>query len=114
MRFVVGFLAGAVVGAVGAVARYLPLGPVGNGVAYGLAVWAGSYLGWLAAVGVLPPATHEPAGKNAVMIAAHVVWGATLSLLTADLTGPREEPTPQQEPAADRSVPAYLPAPAMI
>src|SRR5687768_10982856 len=32
--------------AYGAVAGHLPFGPAANGVAYGLAVWAGSYLGW--------------------------------------------------------------------
>jgi uncharacterized membrane protein YagU involved in acid resistance len=77
--------------AYGAVAPHLPLGPAANGVAYGLAVWAGSYLGWLPAAGVLPPATEEPAGKNAVMILAHVVWGAALGVLTDRLTGGRPE-----------------------
>jgi hypothetical protein len=67
--------------AFGLAAPLLPLGPVASGVAYGLAVWAGSYLGWLPALRVLPSATDEPAGKNAVMIAAHVVWGAALGAL---------------------------------
>lgn len=52
--------------------------PAAKGVAFGLAVWTGSYLGWLPAVGILPPATEQPAKQNALMIAAHVVWGATL------------------------------------
>jgi uncharacterized membrane protein YagU involved in acid resistance len=73
----------------GAVSPHLPFGPAANGVAYGLAVWAGSYLGWLPAAGVLPPATAEPAGKNAVMIIAHVVWGAALGVLTDRLVGGR-------------------------
>jgi hypothetical protein len=60
-------------------------------VAYGLAVWAGSYLGWLPAAGVLPPATEEPAGKNAVMILAHVACGAALGVLTDRLIGGRPE-----------------------
>lgn len=49
-----------------------------NGVAYGLGVWTLSYLGLLPAVGLLEPATEHPARRNAVMIAAHVVWGASL------------------------------------
>ena len=77
---------GASAGAVyGAIAPHLPLPPVAGGVAYGLAVWAGSYLGWLPAVGLQPGATREPAGKNGVMIAAHVVWGAALGLVTQAL-----------------------------
>ena len=51
--------------------------PVLSGVGFGLAVWAGSYLGWLPAAGILAPATEHPARRNALMIAAHVVWGAT-------------------------------------
>src|SRR5215210_562467 len=50
--------------------------PVLAGVGFGLAVWAGSYLGWLPAAGILSPATEHPARRNALMIAAHVVWGA--------------------------------------
>lgn len=81
------FAYGAGAGAVyGALAPHLPFSPAANGIAYGLAVWAGSYLGWLPAVGLQPPATREPAGKTAVMIAAHVVWGAALGVLTDALT----------------------------
>lgn len=49
-----------------------------NGVAYGLGVWALSYLGMLPATDLLSSATEHPARRNALMIAAHVVWGATL------------------------------------
>jgi uncharacterized membrane protein YagU involved in acid resistance len=48
------------------------------GACYGLAVWAGSYLGLLPALGVLRPATEHPARRTALMIAAHLVWGAAL------------------------------------
>jgi uncharacterized membrane protein YagU involved in acid resistance len=49
-----------------------------NGVAYGLGVWTISYLGLLPGLGILTPATEHPARRNALMIAAHVVWGAAL------------------------------------
>jgi uncharacterized membrane protein YagU involved in acid resistance len=76
------FAYGAAAGALYApLARALKLTPVAGGVTYGLAVWAGSYLGWLPAAGVLRPATEHPARRNALMIAAHVVWGATTGLL---------------------------------
>jgi putative membrane protein len=55
--------------------------PALNGTAFGLAVWAGSYLGLLPALGILRPATEHPARRNALMIAAHVVWGSTLGVL---------------------------------
>jgi hypothetical protein len=79
---------GTATGAVyGAIAPHLPFGPVLNGVAYGLGVWAGSYLGLLPALDLHPPATREPPGRNALMIGAHVVWGAVLGLLTDQLVG---------------------------
>jgi uncharacterized membrane protein YagU involved in acid resistance len=82
---------GAATGAVyGVLAPLLPFGPVLNGVAFGLGVWAGSYLGWLPAAGLHPPAHHESAGRNATMIAAHVVWGAVLGILTDQMVGGRD------------------------
>ena len=39
-------------------------------------------LGLLPALGILTPATRHPPRRNLLMIAAHVVWGATLGLLT--------------------------------
>lgn len=49
-----------------------------NGAAYGAAVWAGSYLGWLPAANILGSATKHPARRVALMVGAHVVWGAVL------------------------------------
>jgi len=54
---------------------------VAAGVVYGLAVWTGSYLGLLPAMGVRHHAKHDPSGRTTMMIAAHVVWGATLGLV---------------------------------
>jgi uncharacterized membrane protein YagU involved in acid resistance len=51
------------------------------GAGYGLLVWAGSYLGLLPALDILRPATEHPARRNALMITAHLVWGATLGVL---------------------------------
>lgn len=59
--------------------------PLLAGVGFGLAVWAGSYLGWLPAAGIVAPATEHPARRNALMIAAHVVWGATTGAALAGL-----------------------------
>ena len=52
-----------------------------HGTAFGLLVWTASYLGWLPAARILKPATEHPAPRNALMITAHVVFGATLGLL---------------------------------
>jgi putative membrane protein len=59
----------------------LPFGAATNGIVYGLGVWTISYLGLLPAAGLLAPATEHPARRNALMIVAHVVWGATTGWL---------------------------------
>ena len=52
-----------------------------KGTAWGLAVWSGSYLGLMPAVRLYPAAVHWPHGRNAMMISAHIVWGAALAAL---------------------------------
>lgn len=51
------------------------------GAIFGLAVWAGSYLGWLPIARILPPETQRPKSRRAVNIGAHLVWGTTLGAL---------------------------------
>ncbi|HEX8285383.1 MAG TPA: DUF6789 family protein [Pyrinomonadaceae bacterium] len=65
--------------------------PLLAGVGFGVAVWAGSYLGWLPAAGIIAPATEHPARRNALMIAAHVVWGATTGAALAGLSDKGEQ-----------------------
>lgn len=60
--------------------------PMANGVGYGLAVWAASYLGWIPALGLLRPATEHPARRTALMIAVHVVWGSVVGLVADRLS----------------------------
>lgn len=50
------------------------------GAAYGLAVWAGSYLGWIPAMRILKPATEHPAKRNLLMMLAHLIWGASMAV----------------------------------
>jgi uncharacterized membrane protein YagU involved in acid resistance len=57
-----------------------------KGTLAGLALWIGSYLGWLPAMGILQPATRHPWRRNLLMIRAHVVWGLTLGVMTQKLT----------------------------
>lgn len=77
------------------------LGPAA-GAAAGVAVWAGSYLGWIPAAGLLKPATEHPPRRNSMMIAAHLVWGASLALILRELERERETVL---APGPDRDVP---------
>lgn len=49
-----------------------------KGGVFGLGVWAISYLGWTPLAGFRASAPNMPARRNAMMIAAHLVWGAAL------------------------------------
>ncbi len=75
----------AVGGGYALLAPRLPFGAVANGIVYGLGVWTVSYLGLLPAAGLLTPATEHPARRNALMIVAHVVWGAATGWLFAQM-----------------------------
>ena len=77
---------GALVGSIYALfEQRLPIYSGFKGVLAGLTIWAGSYLGWLPALDILPPATKHPWRRNLMMILAHVVWGATLGAVTQKL-----------------------------
>jgi hypothetical protein len=55
--------------------------PVLRGLAVGVAVYAVSYAGWVPALGALPRATRDRTTRQAVMVAAHLVYGGVLGAL---------------------------------
>jgi uncharacterized membrane protein YagU involved in acid resistance len=80
------FAYGASVGALyGPVAGSTTLPSAVEGMLYGMAVWGGSYLGVLPGAGLYQSAKDEPAPRNVMMIAAHLIWGASLGVLTGAL-----------------------------
>lgn len=91
-HFGMGTAAGAVYGPV---SRVIPLPAPLAGAAFGLAVWAGNYLGLLPALGLLRPATEHPRRRVGLMITAHLVWGAAVGLAVGTARGsvrPPEQP----------------------
>jgi uncharacterized membrane protein YagU involved in acid resistance len=62
---------------------------MGRGVSAGLLVWLGSYFGWVPAGGILKPVHRHPVRRTALMIAAHVVWGAVTALTARELDDSR-------------------------
>ena len=89
------FAYGASVGALyGPIAGITGLPRPVEGMLYGLAVWGGSYLGMLPGVGLYRSATNEAPARNGLMIAAHLVWGASLGLLVGTLSDKRKDDSP--------------------
>jgi hypothetical protein len=68
----------------GAIYALLPRRTIGGG-SYGLLVWTLSYLGWIPLARILLPATEHPARRNLLMLAAHLVWGASLAASLREL-----------------------------
>ncbi len=77
-HFGMGTTAGALYGLL---ARRQPFAGPLAGAGFGLAVWAGNYLGLLPALGILRPATQHPPRRTALVIAAHLVWGVSIGAL---------------------------------
>jgi len=59
------------------------------GIGYGLAVYAGSYAGWVPALGILPPPHRDRPGRQVTTALAHVLYGAVLGLGTGRLATAR-------------------------
>lgn len=51
-----------------------------KGGAFGLGVWAASYMGWIPALGLRASAYQMPIRRNMMMIVSHLIWGVGLSL----------------------------------
>lgn len=63
------------------VTRSLPIPGFLRGMLFALGIWAASYMGWLPAAHILPPANKQPARRNTVMILSHLLWGSLIGLL---------------------------------
>ena len=71
-----------------------------RGVATALAVWALSYEGWVPALGAMPPAHRDERGRQATLLAGHLVYGLVCGPLEERLRRSRnttsESPAPQR------------------
>lgn len=71
---------GAVAGVIFALLHRIvrPPAPEIMALPWALVVWAVSYLGWVPALGILPPAPKDRPGRAWTMLAAHLVFGLAL------------------------------------
>ena len=83
LTYLLHFLFGAATGALyGVLEDRVPLHDDTKGPLMGMAVWAGSYLGWIPLLRMLPPATRHPWQRNVLMIVTHLIWGLALGTFT--------------------------------
>jgi hypothetical protein len=57
--------------------------PVAAGLAFGTAIWAVSYAGWVPALRIMPTPKSDRPGRPASMVLAHWVFGAVLAKIIA-------------------------------
>jgi glycine/D-amino acid oxidase-like deaminating enzyme/nitrite reductase/ring-hydroxylating ferredoxin subunit len=60
-----------------------PAPRVAGGVGFGLAIWGLSYLGWVPALGIMPPAHRDRPGRPTAMVLGHMIYGAVLGGLSS-------------------------------
>lgn len=77
------FAFGAVAGALYGGVRRDHISQVAQGIVFGTGVWTVSYMGWVPALRIMPPATRDRKGRPESMLAAHLVFGACLGALSA-------------------------------
>jgi putative membrane protein len=58
----------------------VPAPPAAKGAAFGLLVWAVSYLGLLPAMGIMEMPREQSVRRNVMMILAHIIWGVALGM----------------------------------
>ena len=80
---------GAATGALYALVR--PRGGILAGAAYGVLVWTVSYFGIMPGLRILRPAHDHPLRRDALMVAAHLVWGSTMAGTLRELELAEEE-----------------------
>jgi len=93
---------GALMGSVYApVAQKYEASGMGSGIVFGLAVWAGSYLGMLPALGIRRPLRKSFWDDHVQLVAAHLVWGATLGWLEKER--PKKKPVSVEQASLDKN-----------
>lgn len=67
----------------GAAAARVHGAPVSAGLAFGTAIWALSYAGWVPAIGAMPMPHADRPGRQPAMVLAHLVYGTVVAKIIA-------------------------------
>ncbi|WP_219413702.1 DUF6789 family protein [Pseudonocardia nigra] len=78
--------------------RRRPEAGPGVGVGYALLLWAISYIGWVPATGAMAPPDRDAPGRQAALVAGHVVYGAVLAAVLRGLNQQRRPGAPARTP----------------
>jgi hypothetical protein len=57
------------------------------GMAYGVAIYGVSYMGWVPAFGIMPAADRDRRDRQAVVLVSHLVYGTALALMVGRRAG---------------------------
>jgi hypothetical protein len=57
--------------------------PIAAGIAYGTAIWAMSYAGWVPLLDIMPAPHEDRPGRPTAMVLAHWVFGGVLAKIVA-------------------------------
>ena len=63
-----------------------------KGACYGVGVWAASYQGWVPGLGLHRAATQQPRERVGLMVAVHLVWGASLAAMLRQQANQKSSP----------------------
>ena len=85
-----------------------------RGIGAALAIWIGSYMGWVPGFGLLRPMSRHPFARNLLMLTAHIVWGtitaATVREMRVFQQGPVARGPLRDAPKQCSAPPQKLPA----
>ncbi|WP_169947932.1 DUF6789 family protein [Microbispora sp. H11081] len=106
-HFAFGSSCGSVLGLLSAGQRV----PVPIGTAYGLLVWYFGCQGMAPSIGVHPPVPKDRVGRQAALLAGHLLWGTALALALNRLRTTEKALTAELTPRVREQVRRVMPAP---
>ncbi|WP_187280656.1 DUF6789 family protein [Microbispora sp. CSR-4] len=106
-HFAFGSSCGSVLGLLSAGQRV----PVPIGTAYGLLVWYFGYQGMAPSIGAYPPVPKDRPGRQAALLAGHLLWGTALAFALNRLRTEKGQMAAELAPGMREQVRRVMPTP---